>query len=523
MNTPENLVKAVERLKPQLVLLLDANTIMDYPQFVSHEIAAAGPFLLVIPQVVDNELLGLTFNNHPEKREAKQKASRARKQLGRLYERGNAKDGIDLGNDRWIIAASAPRLRPDGTRLEDDQIWRYLGQVDAALLRLADACTEDLPNTRTLLITRDRNLMYVARSRGLAVYSWPKLRLPEILDKLLLPDDRSGPVPDIDTHFSSLLDPNEERPVKIAMTLEELRSEGDYLVARGMGRLTYDDEECRFRWTFPFENGGSVGDLDELLKMLGSQSTMPIENLDFFGEEESIPEPVKQPVCSMLENAGWNDLDSTINATLFWQEILDGGIEWKHFWHRGLYSLLSPHIRVRLAFMYMEATLWGYSQSILSDEMKQILDEQSDLSQLCKEYIRCCEAVISHALPSLPSEHEVGDKFERALAKVIAKDVTKYGEAGLSILQRVSLEHDDDGGTEYKSIGDAYLKAFQTHEALSEQLGDPVSSLDSGLEWLLDVAADSWSVGETRDQEFTYSPFALPQGGNAAMAEDSEG
>lgn len=63
MKTPENLVKAVKRLEPQAILLLDANTIMDYPQFVSHEIAGAGPFLLVVPQAVDNELLSLTFNH----------------------------------------------------------------------------------------------------------------------------------------------------------------------------------------------------------------------------------------------------------------------------------------------------------------------------------------------------------------------------------------------------------------------------------------------------------------------------
>ena len=179
--------------------------------------------------------------------------------------------------------------------------------------------------------------------------------------------------------------------------------------------------------------------------------------------------------------------------------------------------------------MYMEATLWGYSRSLLSDQMKQLLDGQSDLSQLYEEYIRCYEAVITHAVPSLPSEQEVDDRGERALAKVIAKDPTSYGEAGLSILQRVSLEHDDDhgvmakDGTEYKSIGDAYLKAFQAYEALSEQLGDPLSNLDSGLKWLLDVAADSWSVGETREEEFTYSPFALPQGGEEAVAEDGEG
>ncbi len=122
MKTPENLVKAVERLEPQVILLLDTNTIMDNPRLESYEIAAAGPFLLVVPQVVNNELLGLTFNNDPE---TKRKAERAQKHLGNLYERGNAADGIDVGNDRWMITVTAPRpTGTKGTPIEDDQIWK---------------------------------------------------------------------------------------------------------------------------------------------------------------------------------------------------------------------------------------------------------------------------------------------------------------------------------------------------------------------------------------------------------------
>lgn len=499
MKAPENLVKAVERLKPQAVLLLDTNTLMDNPRLESYEVAALGPFLLVVPQVVDNELLGLTFNNDPE---TKKKASRALKHLGKLYERGNPVDGIDVGNERWVVTVRAPRpAATENATIEEDQIWRYLGQVDAALLRLADACADELPDTRAVLVTKDRNLAHTARSRGIAVFSLPELQSREALDKLL-GDDSSAGVVDIKSELSSL-DPDEKRPVRVSITLEELRSEGDHLIARGSGSLTYDERRHLFRWTYPYADPQRLEDWDSLQDMARNAGGMPVENLDFMdGNEERIPERVRGFACSMLESAGWADLDLRVDATLGLRKVLDGGIEWDLLWHRGLYSLLSPHIRVRLAFMYMEGTLWGYSRSILGDGLEQTPDEIDDLLRLAEEYIRCCLEVIGHSLPSLPSEYETMNALQRAIANMMAKDPARYRDE----------DHGDTAlnGTDYDSIGDAYLKAHQAYQALAEHLDDPVSSLDSGLKWLLNVASDSWTVGQSREGEFTYSPLSLP-------------
>ena len=52
-------------------------------------------------------------------------------------------------------------------------------------------------------------------------------------------------------------DPEEERPVRIEMRLEELKSEGENLVAGGCGRIAYDEREFSFNWTFPFRDLGS--------------------------------------------------------------------------------------------------------------------------------------------------------------------------------------------------------------------------------------------------------------------------
>ncbi len=525
MKTPENLVKAVEHLEPQAILLLDTNTVMDYPQFVSHKIAAPGPFLLVVPQVVDNELLSLTFNNDPEKKETKQRASRARKYLGKLYERGNAADGIGVGNDRWVMTVSAPRpAAPENTPIEEDQIWRYLGQVDAALLRLADACAEDISDTRTVLVTKDRNLAHTARSRGIAVFSLPKLRSREALGELLGDDSSSG-VADIEADVASLFDTDKKQPVTISMTLEELGSNGDNLIAQGTGRLTFSRESHPFRWTYLYKNAENIEDIGSLFDMIGNAGGMPVENLDFMGgSEERIPEQVRRFACSMLESAGWADLDLTINATLIWSEILDGAIEWDHFWHRGLYSLLSPHIRIRLAFMYMEGTLWGYSQSILGDGLEQTPDEIDELLRLSEEYILCCLEVIGHSLPSLPSEQETVNTLNRAMANMMAKDPTKDGEKYAAFIARYGDDGGDETarvGTDYDGIGDAYLKASQAYRALAEYLDHPTSSLDSGLKWLLNVASDSWTVGQTREREFNYVLPTLSEEDGKATTEDN--
>lgn len=424
------------------------------------------------------------------------------------------------------MTVRGPRTAPENTSIEEDQIWRYLGQVDAALLRLPDACAEDIPGPRTVLVTKDRDLAHTARSGGIAVFSLPELRSREALDKLL-GDDSSTGVVDIESEVSSLLNPNEERPVKVSMTLEELRSEGDHLIALGRGTLTYDERRDPFRWAYPYANAQRLEDWDSLQDMIRNAGGMPVENLDFMdGNEERIPERVRGLACSMLESAGWADLDSTINATLFWREILDGGTEWDHFWHRGLYSLLSPHIRIRLAFMYMEGTLWGYSQSILGDDIEQTPDEIDDLLCLSEEYIQRCLEVIRHSLPSLPSEHETLNRSRRAMANMMVEDPTRYGEKYATFIARYRDDGRDEtapDGTDYDGIGDAYLKASQAYQALAEYLDHPTSSLDSGLKWLLNVASDSWTVGQTREQEFNYVPPTLSEEDEEAVTEDDSG
>ena len=458
MKPPENLVKAVERLKPRAILLLDTNILMDNPRLESYEVAAPGQFLFVVPQVVDNELLSLTFNSDQRKR---QKASRAREHLGELYEQGNPADVIDLGNDVWMMTVRSPRpASPDGTSLEDDQIWRYLGQVDAALLRLADACAEDIPDTRTILTTKDKNLIHVARGRGLGVCSWPNLRASEILEQLLS-DSRPGGVLDIDTHFCSLLDSNEERPVNIAMTLEKLRSEEDRLIARGVGNLTYDEQRHPFRWTFPYRNVGKAEDFDSMWEMAQDAGSMPIENVDFMGADEKIPEQVRRLVCPMLEGSA---------------SYAAGGP-----------SLQSPNTQVRLGMGFLFDMEWGEFIPIESLPKELYPDLFSRDPAELEAYSRICARHNQHIL-----------SLRNGTAKNVGDTYIKVFRSQEQLSRLLGVEPEPEGN-------DLVM-----------------ATLESGLSSIIYDALDTWAVGETQESELGYRPFAWAEEGENGEELESE-
>ena len=457
MEAPENLVEAVTRLKPRAVLLLDTNTLMNPPRLDSYEIAAQGRFLLVVPRIVSIELAKIRRGGRDE--ESKRKASRPLKLLDELYERGRPVEGIDIGDGRWLVTADTPRPpTPNDTSIEDKMIQKNLGPVDAALLRLADVCSEGLSDTTTLLVTADRDLMRDAQNKGLNVCRLSSLRSPEALEKMLR-GERPGVELDILEAISASSDPDEERPVKIAMTLEELRSEQDQLIARGSGRLTYDNVRYPFRWTFPYRDKGKAWDahlaeisdehddvrfFDVALPwdlVHEEEEVMPIENLDFMGVDERITEPVKRFACDMLE--GYANVD--------------GGLH-------------SPLVRVRLSMLFLmgQGEWWPYH---LSDYYRQLrakwwksqeeVDIYDDLSEQHNQLLR-----------------SLFDGTARSFAGTYRKALELHGRL-------MELQDDDE----------RYLTFDEPAEALEMSLG---------------AVLDTWSVGETREEEFTHQPFEWP-------------
>ena len=295
-NTPpeyrisQNLVEVVRNVKPQAMLLLDANTIMDFPKLSSYQIAVPGTFLLVIPQDVGDEILKL--KHRTRSKEIRQKAASALKAMTKVYGKGNPEGGIQLQNDLWVVTVPSVRNSEVDRSVEDDQVRRLVGRVDSALIRLTEACKEIVP---TILVTRDIGLKYKATEKRLTAFSLPDLRKAEAFSTLLI-SDRRTPTLDLDTSLRSLLS-NEEKPVKVPLTLEELRSEGDYLIARGSGIITWHSDRYPFRWKFPYKNAEKIENLESWFP----DDDMSLENLDFFGRDEQLPEPVRRRVCFRLE------------------------------------------------------------------------------------------------------------------------------------------------------------------------------------------------------------------------------
>ena len=448
MEAPKNLLDAVDRLKPQAVLLLDTNTIMDAPRLKSYEIAAPGPFLLVVPRVVYGELQGLKLGNRDRRR--REKASRALNVIDDLYEEGNSTLGIEISGDRRLISVPSPK---EDESVENKQVQRNLGTVDAALLRLSIACAQDCPDIPTLLVTCDKNLIGSARAHGLTVCRLPDLRSSDYLGEKL-GDAGLDAAPELD--IASLL----ERTARVAMTLEEISGKGEYLIARGSGLLREDTWRYPFRWTFPYRN---LSRYDLCKPDSGDPNDdviMPRENLDFMGSDERILEPVKSYICGMLEYSG-------------------GSAD-------GTWSLQSPltQIRFNLAFeMNMDARLGGFFRPGHVVRTRGRSPEETErYDTLSKEHDRLMQSLI-------------------------------------------------DGKAE--DIGRAYRSAFELREELNELLGwdeeydnDMIGpgpfDLDTSLIVLLADALSTWSVGETREEEFTYRPLALPEEEHEPAVVDEE-
>ena len=302
MNAPQNLVNAVNRIKPRVILVLDTNVIMKFPWLDRLGIGVSGPFLLVVPILVDGELRKLRKDKDERTRK---KALRAHWVTSKLYKQGNPPGnpptGIELGNDRWLITVSAPASAGFNV-LEDEQARSDKGKVDAALLRMTAAYTQDFPDVSTLFVTEENDLRRIADiTDGLSACKLSELRSSGTFENISRETDRSR-LPDIDEDVAALLDPKRKLLVKIAITLEELRSERDDLIARGSGGLTYDGKQFPFRWTFPYKNLAIYDFSKDEIPISSEYAVMPLENVDFMGAGEGLPEDVKRYVCSMLED-----------------------------------------------------------------------------------------------------------------------------------------------------------------------------------------------------------------------------
>ena len=458
MNVPQNLVNAVNHIRPQAILLLDTNTVMRPPRLESYEIAAEGPFLLVVPHLVagmGGELTSIELGNHNKSK--REMASRARKYLGQLYERGDPKAGINLGSGRWLITVYTPKPDPDS--LEDQRARKWLGPVDSALLRLARACVQDRLDTRTLLITHDKSLTdHAAKAEYLSVCQLRDLRSSETLGKMLL--DASRPEkPDTPSPFKEFVNSDEERPVKIAMTLEELRSDGDYIIARGTGHLTDGEERYPFRWTFPYQNLARYKDLSTVdIHEFNEMMVMPIDNIDFMGVGERITESAKRLVCNTLEESGgWTDTGQSLQSP---QTVLRFNIK----------------LHTAMGIMKSGWERWGaeYLTAKISPENVGRFDELFD--------------------QHLQLRQSLTDGTAGSIGRIYQQLFQVIGE-----LEVLLGGHPDE--YEYNEYD---------------------WDLETALIEFLDDALGTWSVGETREAEGTYPTFAPLDEREESSADDDE-
>ena len=79
-----------------------------------------------------------------------------------------------------------------------------------------------------------------------------------------------------------------------------------------------------------------------------------------------------------------------------------------------------------------------------------------------------------------------------------------------------------------KSVSEAYRSAFQLSERLDsfwdgiidDEYDEYNWNVELSLMEFLDVALEAWVVGETREAEYTYRPFAWPEDEVEAVVDD---
>ena len=441
MKTPKNLVDAVNRIRPRAILLLDTNIIMNDPRIDCYAVREPGPYILVVTQMVERELKGLSRGG--SKKEDIQKATRALASLHNLYALSDPSTGIDLGSGRWLVKVSVPARADTATRA-DRLILKKLRRVDAALIRLVETFEQDCPNTATVLITEDQLLTLIAILKGRSVLTYSDLQSHEVLERTL---GEASPSKAQEVDISDLLNPAEERLVNIAFTLEELRCDGDYSIARGSGRLIDGDTRYPFRWTFPFEDFARYKNLWEIdIHELNDNIVMPVENVDFMGEHEKLTEPLKRLVCYKLEESGG--------------------------WSSSVPSLQNPNtiFRFNLVWHTAMAMLKGVPFGPRAEVHKQNLAEEE-----VKRYDK------------LSSRH---DQLMQCLVVGSARD---FASEYRSVLQ----------------LNEEIEKLLGWEEEYDPEFGP--WDLESALSELLNISLGTWSVGETHTIEEAYIPFELPE------------
>ena len=451
MEAPENLVEAVNRIKPRAILVLDTNVVMNNPRLDQYGEKLHTPFVLVVPHVVELELRVLMRGG--KNKNTQEKASCALDSLATLYAQGDAATGIELGSRRWLISVSVPKSIDSDAQAEQ-LIYQKLGNADAALLKLTEICQNEFSDALTVLITEDNLLRLVAILKKQSVYRFSDLQSSSPVEQML---DATRPSKVGDLDISELVDPDEERSVRIALTLEELRSDGDYLIARGSGRLTDGEGRYPFRWTFPYQNLSIYNQLTDEYPESAWHAVMPLENVDFMGVDEEISETVRRYVCRMLEEAyELNDLQSPITK-----------VRSNIMWYAGMGMSFTRGV------LYGRPATEGEKQGLTPEEAERY------------EELRIENDLHMHSL------------FDGSVKS---------------------------WGSEYRSVFrlDEAVNKLRGYEIDDEEYGDGWWDLETALIEFLDDALSTWAVGETREEELTYRPFAWPEDEIEAVDDEND-
>jgi hypothetical protein len=153
----------VDKVQIDRILVVDTNTLMNYPDFSQWEITSKEKILFVLSQLNIIEL-----EHHKEKAnksksdDAKAKGEKARKvsrSISNLGQEGSITDGIKIDGVGWFISILAPKAEPADKIMND---WKTIAEriypIDIKFMISTMYLFETIKNASTYLFTGDVNL-----------------------------------------------------------------------------------------------------------------------------------------------------------------------------------------------------------------------------------------------------------------------------------------------------------------------------------------------------------------------------
>lgn len=272
----------VNNQHPAVILVVDTNILMDYPDPSNWNITPAGQTLFILPDAIFHELEFIRQKGESgNKKDSYYRADKAIHIMAELFKKGIITEGIPI-NAGWIISVPSPKQDVLDQELKQYQdIVNAFKRYDTKLLLLTRECSLLFQLIPVILLTGDVNLFNVAETNGMACHLCNGFPIKDL--KIV-----RQPV-NWDSVLGEIQAKAIENSIGVEATLTDYKSAPQWLgaktlmVAEGYGVMCDGKKSRSFLWTIPFY---SQNILSIPKPSKENNPDFPSIYLDFLGEDD---------------------------------------------------------------------------------------------------------------------------------------------------------------------------------------------------------------------------------------------